>query len=80
MTDSTTPKSTLDRYPLPSMEDIFNQIGGPKIFCKLDLRSEYHEMSLRMEDRMKTVFQGTNIILWEWLVVPFGWKNAPPYF
>ena len=61
-------KTTLDRYPLPSIEDIFNQMGGAKIFSKLDLRSGYHQMPLRVEDRMKTAFWGGNRILWEWLV------------
>ena len=73
-------ETTLDRYPLPSIEDIFNQMGGAKIFNKLDLRSGYHQMPLPKEDRMKTAFWGANMILWEWLVVPFGLKNAPPYF
>ena len=37
-------------------------------------------MPLRVEDRIKIAFWGANRILWEWLVVPFGLKNAPPYF
>ena len=73
-------ETPLDRYPLPSIEDIFNQMGGGTIFSKLDLRSGYHQMPLRQEDRRKTTFWGANIILWEWLVIPFGLKNAPPYF
>ena len=73
-------ESTLDRYPLPSVEDIFNQMGGAKIFSKLDLHSGYHQMPLRVEDRVKTTFWGANRILWEWLVLSFGLKNAPPYF
>ena len=70
----------LDRYPLPGIEDIFNQMGGATIFSKLDLRSGYHQMPVRVEDRCKTAFWGANRILWGWLVVPFGLKNAPPYF
>ena len=54
-------------------------VGGT-IFSKLDLRSGYHQMPLRQEDRAKIAFWGANRILWEWLVVPFGLKNAPPYF
>ena len=73
-------ETTLDRYPLPGIEDIFNQMGGATIFSKLDLRSGYHQMPVRAEDRCKTAFWGANRILWEWLVVPFGLKNAPPYF
>ena len=73
-------ETNLDRYPLPGIEDIFNQMGGATIFSKLDLRSGYHQMPLREEDRCKTAFWGANRVLWEWLVVPFGLKNAPPYF
>ena len=73
-------ETTLDRYPLPGIEDIFNAMGGATIFSKLDLRSGYHQMPVRKEDRCKTAFWGANRVLWEWLVVPFGLKNAPPYF
>ena len=73
-------ETTLDRYPLPGIEDIFNAMGGATIFSKLDLRSGYHQMPLSEEDISKTAFWGANRMLWEWLVVPFGLKNAPPYF
>ena len=73
-------ETTLDRCPLPSIEDIFNQMGGATVFSKLDLRSGYHQMPIRPEDRCKTAFWGAGRKLWEWLVVPFGLKNAPPYF
>ena len=71
-------ETALDRYPLPSIEDIFNQMGGATIFSKLDLRTSYHQIPLREEDWKKTTFEGVNWVLWEWLVVPFGLKNAPP--
>ena len=54
--------------------------GGATIFSKLDMRSGYHQMPLREEDWCKTSFWGANRVLWEWLVVPFGLKNAPPHF
>ena len=73
------PISTATR-PLDLIEDIFNQMGGATVFNKLDLRSGYHQMPLREGDRCKTAFWGANRVLWEWLVVPFGLKNAPPYF
>ena len=49
-------ETTLDRYPLPGIEDIFNQMGGATIFSILDLRSGYHQMPVRVEDRCKTAF------------------------
>ena len=70
----------MDRYSLPGIEDIFNQMGGSTIFPKLDLRSGYHQMPLCQEDRAKASFWGGNRVLREWLVVPFGLKNASPYF
>ena len=62
-------ETTMDRYPLPGIEDIFNAMGGGTIFSKLDLRSGYHQMPLRKEDQAKTAFWGANKILWEWLVL-----------
>ena len=59
-------ETTLDRYPLPGIEDIFNQIGGATIFSKLDLRSGYHQTPLREEDRSKTAFWGANRIHGWW--------------
>ena len=73
-------ETDLDRYQLPLIDTIFNEMKGAKIFSKLDLRSGYHQMGLRECDRSKTAFWGAHRILWEWCVVPFGLKNAPPYF
>ena len=73
-------ETNLDRYPLPLIETIFNEMKGAKIFTELDLRSGYHQMPLRECDRSKTEFWGAQRMLWEWCVVPFGLKNAPPYF
>ena len=56
-------ETTLDPYPLPGIEDIFIKMGGAKIFNKLDLRSGYHQMPLRVEDRVKTAFWGANRML-----------------
>ena len=49
-------ETTLDQYPFPGIENIFNQMGGVTIFSKLDLNSRYHQMPLRVEDRRKTAF------------------------
>ena len=67
-------ETLLDRYPLLGIEDIL----GETIFSKLDLRSGYHQMPLRQEDRAKTTFWGANRVLWEWLVVPFGAEECAP--
>ena len=73
-------ETDLDRYQLPLIGSIFNDMKGAKIFSKLDLRSGYHQMALLEADRSKTAFWGAQRILWEWCVVPFGLKNAPSYF
>ena len=51
-------ETDLDRYQLPLIESIFNDMKGAKIFSKLDLRSGYHQMALREADRSKTAFWG----------------------
>ena len=53
-------ETTLDRYPLPGIEEIFSQMGGGTIFSKLDLRSGYHQMPLREEDRCTPLLLATN--------------------
>ena len=55
-------ETTLDRYPRPGIDDIFNQMGEAKVFSKLFLRSGYHQMPLREEDRSKTVLWGASMI------------------
>jgi hypothetical protein len=68
-----------DRYPLPHMEDLLNEVHGSSHFTKLDLKSGYRQMRLRKEDREKTAFT-TKFGLIEWTVVPFGLANAPSAF
>ena len=50
------------------------------IFSKLDLKCGYHQVSVAEHDKCKTAFWGMRRQLWEWNVVPFGLKNAPPFF
>jgi hypothetical protein len=71
--------TTKDRYPLPHMDDLLNEVQGSNRFTKLNLKSGYHQMQLRAEDREKTAFT-MKYSLFEWTVVPFGLANAPSVF
>jgi hypothetical protein len=68
-----------NKYPLPRIEDLFDQMRGAKVFSKIDLRSGYHQLKIRTEDIPKTTFT-TRYGLYEFLVMSFGLTNAPTYF
>jgi len=68
-----------NRYPLPLPEELFDRLGGSRVFSKIDLRSGYWQMPVRHEDIPKTAFK-TRWGLYECLVVPFGVTNAPAQF
>lgn len=71
--------TTKDRYPLPAIEDLMDQLQGAKIFSKLDLAAGYHQMEVGPNDQHKTAFV-TKFGLFEWRVLPFGLANGPGVF
>lgn len=68
-----------NKYPLPRIDDLFNQLQRASVYSKIDLRSRYHQLRIRKEDVPKTTFQ-TRYGYYEFLVMPFGLTNAPVVF
>ena len=65
-----------NKYPLPQIDILFDQLSRAKVFSKINLRYGYHHIKIRLEDIPKTTFS-TRYGLHEYLVMSFGLTNAP---
>ena len=68
-----------NRYPLPRIDDLFDQLRRARVYSKIDFHTGYHQLRVREEDIPKTTFR-TRYGNFEFTVMPFGLTNAPAAF